>query len=179
MKTLHEKLVHIQVNLKANKSRKNTFGNYNYRSAEDILEACKPFLSELFVSITVNEELIPYADYPVIKSIASITDGKDVIEASSIVGVDENQKGMQTPQKFGSSSSYAKKYALGNLLLLDDTQDADATNKHDDYERSVIAKIQTIKTIDELLAYYNENASKFSKNIKIVNEFGKMKKILK
>jgi hypothetical protein len=65
-----------------------------------------------------------------IESTAVISDGKDKIEATAIVGVDLNQKGMQTPQQFGSASSYGKKYALGNLFLIDDTQDSDATNDH-------------------------------------------------
>ena len=63
-------------------------------------------------------------------STATITDGKDFMEATAIVGVDLNQKGMNTPQQFGSASSYAKKYALGNLFLIDDTADSDATNDH-------------------------------------------------
>ena len=67
---------------------------------------------------------------PIIKSTATITDGDNAIHATSIVGVDVNQKGMQAPQQFGSASSYAKKYALGNLFLIDDTQDSDATNNH-------------------------------------------------
>jgi len=67
---------------------------------------------------------------PIIKSTATITDGDNAIHATSIVGVDTNQKGMQAPQQFGSASSYAKKYALGNLFLIDDTQDSDATNNH-------------------------------------------------
>jgi len=67
---------------------------------------------------------------PVIESVATISDGKDAIRAKAIVGVDLNQKGMQVPQQFGSASSYGKKYALGNLFLIDDTQDSDATNNH-------------------------------------------------
>ena len=67
---------------------------------------------------------------PTIKSTATITDGKDSINSTAIVGVDLNQKGMQTAQQFGAASSYGKKYALGNLFLIDDTQDSDATNDH-------------------------------------------------
>jgi len=67
---------------------------------------------------------------PVIQTTATVTDGEGTIKATSIVGVDLNQKGMQAPQQFGSASSYAKKYALGNLFLIDDTQDSDATNNH-------------------------------------------------
>ena len=125
--TINEKLSKIQVEFKSKKSRFNSFGKYYFRSAEDILEATKPYLTELGVSVTINEELV---DTAVIKSTASITDGQDTIIATAIVGVDLDQKGMQMPQRYGAASSYGKKYALGNLFLIDDTQDSDATNDH-------------------------------------------------
>ena len=128
--TIYEKLSQIQTKFKSKKSRFNSFGKYYFRSAEDILEATKPFLLELGVTVTVNEELIATEPMPVIQSTATITDGEGTITAKSIVGVDLNQKGMQAPQQFGSASSYAKKYALGNLFLIDDTKDSDATNNH-------------------------------------------------
>ena len=128
---INEKLATIQTKFKSKKSRFNSFGKYNYRSAEDILEATKPFLLELGVSVTINEALEEVAGIPVISSTATITDGESLIEARAVVGVDLNQKGMNVPQQFGSASSYAKKYALGNLFLIDDTADSDATNKHD------------------------------------------------
>ena len=127
---LNEKLATIQTKFKSKKSRFNSFGKYNFRSAEDILEATKPFLLELGVSVKVEEELISNDSFPIIKSTASVSDGVDAIHATAIVGVDLDQKGMQMPQKFGSASSYGKKYALGNLFLIDDTADADATNNH-------------------------------------------------
>jgi len=128
--TIYEKLSKIQTKFKSKKSRFNSFGKYYFRSAEDILEATKPFLLELGVTVTVNEELIATEPMPVIQSTATVTDGEGTITATSVVGVDLNQKGMQAPQQFGSASSYAKKYALGNLFLIDDTQDSDATNNH-------------------------------------------------
>ena len=128
--TIYEKLSQIQTRFKSKKSRFNSFGKYYFRSAEDILEATKPFLLELGVTVTVNEELIATEPMPVIQTTATITDGEGKITATSVVGVDLNQKGMQAPQQFGSASSYAKKYALGNLFLIDDTQDSDATNNH-------------------------------------------------
>ena len=130
MKTLNEKLATIQTQFKSKKSRYNSFGKYNFRSAEDILEATKPFLLDLGVSVTVNEELVCTEPFPILKSIATISDGKDSIEAVAIVGIDLDQKGMQMPQKFGSASSYGKKYSLGNLFLIDDTADSDASNNH-------------------------------------------------
>ena len=126
--TLNQKLATIQTKFKSKKSRFNSFGKYYFRSAEDILEATKPFLLELGVAVTINEKLIEATPVPILESIATISDGEFFITAQAIVGVDLNQKGMQTPQQFGTASSYGKKYALGNLFLIDDTQDADATN---------------------------------------------------
>ena len=129
--TLHEKLAQIQTNFKSKKSRFNSFGKYNFRSAEDILEAIKPYLLKHGVTVTINEKLIISEPTPIIKTTAAIHDVKGMkIEAAAIVGVDLMQKGMQTPQQFGSASSYGKKYALGNLFLIDDTQDSDAANDH-------------------------------------------------
>ena len=128
--TINEKLATIQTKFKSKKSRFNSFGKYNFRSAEDILEATKPFLLELGVSVTINEEIISVDPLPMMQSTATVSDGDNAIHATSIVGVDLNQKGMNVPQQFGSASSYAKKYALGNLFLIDDTADSDATNDH-------------------------------------------------
>ena len=127
--TINEKLSKIQVEFKSKKSRFNSFGKYYFRSAEDILEATKPFLKELGVTVTVHEELVSF-DPPVMQVTARVSDGKDSIESKAVVGVDLDQKGMQMPQKYGAASSYGKKYALGNLFLIDDTQDSDATNTH-------------------------------------------------
>ena len=132
VKTLSEKLSAIQIEFKSNKSRYNSFGKYNFRSAEDILEGLKPFNAKYGVFFTINEDYLYSHELPVIISKAAIHDNltSEVIEVKAIVGVDLVQKGMQTPQAFGSASSYGKKYALGNLLLIDDTQDADASNTH-------------------------------------------------
>jgi hypothetical protein len=128
--TINEKLATIQTKFKSKKSRFNSFGKYNFRSAEDILEATKPFLLELGVTVTINEQIISVDPIPMMQSTASVSDGDNAIHATAIVGVDLNQKGMNVPQQFGSASSYAKKYALGNLFLIDDTADSDATNDH-------------------------------------------------
>ena len=129
--TINQKLATIQTEFKSKKSRFNSFGKYYFRSAEDILEAIKPFLLKYGVTVTVNEKLIVSEPTPVIKTTATIHDEKGMrISTSAIVGVDLMQKGMQTPQQFGSASSYGKKYALGNLFLIDDTQDSDASNDH-------------------------------------------------
>ena len=130
MKELNQKLAVIQTKLKAKKSSYNSFGKYYFRKSEDILEAIKPFLIEQGVTVTINEEIISVDPVPTMKSTATISDGENSIHATALVGVDLNQKGMQTAQQFGAASTYGKKYALGNLLLIDDTEDADATNNH-------------------------------------------------
>ena len=126
MKELNQKLAVIQTKLKAKKSSYNSFGKYHFRKSEDILEAIKPFLIEHGVTVTINEEIMATDPVPTIKSTATISDGENSIHATALVGVDLNQKGMQTAQQFGAASTYGKKYALGNLLLIDDTEDADA-----------------------------------------------------
>jgi hypothetical protein len=132
--TINEKLTQIQTEFKSKKSRFNSFGKYNFRSAEDILEATKPFLKELNVTVIITEELLTMkpgsSDQPVLKTVATLSDGENSLSATAIVGVDVDQKGMQMPQRYGAASSYGKKYALGNLFLIDDTQDSDATNTH-------------------------------------------------
>ena len=128
--TINDKLATIQTKFKSKKSRFNSFGKYYFRSAEDILEATKPYLLELGVSVTINEELIASDPMPILQTSATVSDGDNNIVATALVGVDLAQKGMQVPQQFGSASSYGKKYALGNLFLIDDTQDSDAVNTH-------------------------------------------------
>ena len=127
---INKKLATIQTEFKSKKSRFNSFGKYYFRSAEDILEATKPFLKELEVTVVITEELINIDKLPVLQTTATLSDETASVSATAVVGVDLNQKGMQTPQQFGAASSYGKKYALGNLFLIDDTQDSDATNTH-------------------------------------------------
>jgi hypothetical protein len=166
--SLPVKLSLIQSEFKANKSRFNSFGKYHFRSAEDILEALKPYNEKYQVYFTINEKLIDFQNteyavlqdkngsynsptaIPIIECKATIFDNNGINEISStaIVGVDLQQKGMQTPQAFGSASSYGKKYALGNLLLIDDTQDADATNTHSKEAKPEVIKPELVTGTD-------------------------------
>ena len=148
MKQLNQKLSVIQTELKAKKSSYNSFGKYYFRKAEDILEAVKPFLLRENVSVRLDEELI-HDTPPTIKSTAIISDGESSITATAIVGVDLTQKGMQTAQQFGAASSYGKKYALGNLFLIDDTADADSTNSHGKAAQ-IVNKAKPLITTDQL-----------------------------
>ena len=149
--TIYQKLSKIQQEFKSKKSRYNSFGKYYFRSAEDILEATKPFLKELDVTVTIQEDLISF-EPPVLKVTATVADDKNSLNAVAIVGVDLDQKGMQMPQRYGAASSYGKKYALGNLFLIDDTQDADATNTHGKKqtitEKAIISAQQLAKAKD-------------------------------
>ena len=159
MKELNQKLAIVQTKLKTKKTSYNAFGKYYFRKAEDILEAIKPFLLEQGISVILNEELVMTDPVPTIKSTATISDGTDAISATAVVGVDLNQKGMQTAQQFGAASTYGKKYALGNLLLIDDTEDADAGQKPSKAIDKIktaakpnITKDQMVKAIEYLLA---------------------------
>ena len=172
MKELNQKLATIQTKFKSKKSRYNSFGKYYFRSAEDILEATKPFLLELGISVTVTEELMGDCDVPIMKSTAIISDGENQITATAVVGVDLAAKGMQMPQRFGAASSYGKKYALGNLFLIDDTQDADASNSHGVVDKikakakPVITKEQMDKAKEYILAGGDVDAIKNKYKIK-------------
>ena len=133
--TILEKLQKIQVELKVTKNQTNAFGKYKYRSAEDILEAVKPFEDKYKVVFKITDELKELAGHVYVDSEAKVidtesTDRESSISSSAQAIIDFNAKGMQNPQKTGSASSYAKKYALGNLLLIDDNKDSDATNTH-------------------------------------------------
>ena len=163
---LNQKLSLIQKEFKANKSKFNSFGKYNFRSAEDILEALKPFNEKYQVSFIITESIIQlYSEtttVPMMESKATILDNNGIneISATAIIGVDLNQKGMQVPQQFGSASSYGKKYALGNLLLIDDTQDADASNKHEKTSSK------------EELKWLNKNTPEFKKAVEYLKNGG-------
>lgn len=167
MSELNKRLSFIQAKFKTKKSRYNSFGKYYFRSAEDILEAIKPYLSEYNLTVTIKERFIETGPVPIIESTAIISDGTDVIHATAIVGVDLNQKGMQTSQQFGAASTYGKKYALGNLLLIDDTADSDATNTHgkaasviERVTKPAITAVQLLKAQDYMKAGGDINAIK-------------------
>jgi len=125
-----EKLRKIQTELKAPKNQRNNFGKYNYRSCEDILEAVKPLLDKHKCTLTISDEVREVCGVLFVEAIVFISDGKDSAHTKAQAGIDPNRKGMDIAQSFGSSSSYARKYALNGLFLIDDTKDADASNTH-------------------------------------------------
>lgn len=118
----------IQKELKAPKGQKNTFGNYNYRSCEDILEAVKPLLGHAV--LTLNDEVVMIGDRFYIKATATLSDGTKSVFASAYAREAVEKKGMDVAQITGAASSYARKYALNGLFCIDDTKDADTTNNH-------------------------------------------------
>jgi hypothetical protein len=143
MKTLTEKLVYIQGRLKAPKNQRNNFGNYNYRNQEDILEAVKPLLQETGLTLTVKDEVKELGSIIYTDAVATLSDGEKQEYGQGQAGIDVSKKGMDMAQSFGSSSSYARKYALNGLFLIDDNKDADAkerlTKKHPKFQQVVQA----------------------------------------
>jgi len=125
-----DKLLLIQSELKAPKSQFNSFGKYKYRNCEDILEAVKPLLLKHKCTLTISDKVTGNEHLMIIEANATITDGTNTISVTAHAGIDTNRKGMDIAQSFGASSSYARKYALNGLFLIDDTKDADATNTH-------------------------------------------------
>jgi len=125
-----EKLRKIQAELKAPKNQRNNFGKYNYRSCEDILEAVKPLLDKHKCTLTISDEEREVCGVLFVEAIVFISDGTDSVHTKAQAGIDPNRKGMDIAQSFGSSSSYARIYALNGLFLIDDTKDADSTNTH-------------------------------------------------
>ena len=130
MSNIVEKLSAIQVELKAPKSNYNSFGKYNYRSCEDILEGVKPLLDKYRVALTLNDEIVLIGDRFYVKATATLYDGEQSLSATAYAREGNEQRGMSEAQLTGSTSSYARKYALNGLFSIDDTKDADATNDH-------------------------------------------------
>ena len=125
-----KELIAIQSELKAPKNQFNAFGKYKYRSVEDILEAVKPLLLKYECTLIIEDEVKEVGGIVFIESTASIQKDMEGRAVTAQAGIDINRKGMDVAQSFGSSSSYARKYALNGLFLIDDTKDPDSTNDH-------------------------------------------------
>ena len=180
--TIGEKLSLIQQEIKVAKSQFNAFGKYYYRSAEDILEAIKPFEEKYNVMFKVTDtlhsiETMGESPLVYVNSVASITDNitgtTEVAQGQALI--DFSAKGMQMPQRTGAASSYAKKYALGNLLLLDDTKDPDGTNEHGKGGAKAPTKPKSVPK--PLKAMTPEEVSKFVKAIED-GKFAQVEKFL-
>lgn len=148
MGNFNEKIVSIQSTLKAPKSQYNSFGKYKYRNQEDILEAVKPLLQEQGLTMNISDNVIEVAGVPVINAVVTVTDGESEISAMAQAGIDLNRKGMDIAQSFGASSSYARKYALNGMFLIDDTKDADSTNNHSKSKGKILTNDIKTKMIE-------------------------------
>ena len=126
--TIYEKMSDIQTRLKAPKSQYNSFGKYNYRNCEDILEAVKPLLNEHKLYINISDTVEHVGDRYYIKATVTVSDGENNIVSQAYAREEESKKGMDGSQVTGASSSYARKYALNGMFAIDDTKDSDTTN---------------------------------------------------
>ena len=130
IKTINSVLSLIQIHLKAPKDCYNAFGKYKFRNAQSVLENVKPMLELHGASLVLSDEIVAVGGRIYCKSTATLTVGNEEVSATAFAREAEEQKGMQPAQVSGSTSSYARKYALGGLLCLDDSDDDDATNAH-------------------------------------------------
>ena len=164
-----KELIKIQSELKAPKNQFNAFGKYKYRSCEDILEAVKPLLAKYECTLTIHDEVREVCGIPFIEATASIQKENEGRTVTAQAGIDINRKGMDIAQTFGASSSYARKYALNGLFLIDDTKDPDATNDH-----TPKAPVKTQPTEEQfayLVKYLNGNEAQRKQALEAVTKY--------
>lgn len=142
----------IQKELKAPKNQYNSFGKYKYRSCEDILEAVKPLLND--ATLVINDEMVVIGERYYIKATVTLTEGDKSISTTAYARESEEKKGMDSAQITGATSSYARKYALNGLFLIDDTKDADTMDNSKNEIEDLKKEADKIKTIDELKTFY-------------------------
>ena len=159
-----EKLIKIQNELKAPKNQFNAFGKYKYRSCEDILEALKPLLLKHNCTLTISDSIQEVGGLVFVSACVNISDGEKEEMVSAQAGINPDKKGMDISQSFGSSSSYARKYALNGLFLIDDTKDADTekpaqkpSSLTENDIKLIRGKIIVCKDTGELTKLYNSD----------------------
>ena len=137
--SVYKKLIEVQTKLKAPKNQYNSFGKYNYRSAEDILEAVKPLLKDVGATMILNDDIMLVGERYYVKTTARFIDidSGEVVEATGVAREEESKKGMDSSQLTGSTASYSLKRCLGNLYNIDDTKDSDTTNTHDKEKKTL------------------------------------------
>lgn len=177
-----EKILKIQQELKVPKNNRNTFGNYNYRSCEDIVEEAKPLCHREGLILTLSDEVVEVGGRVYVKATASIHDGKTSITVEGWAREAEVQKGMNEAQITGSASSYARKYALNGLFAIDDTKDADATNTHNKTPslstEQGCAKLAQAVTLDELKSIFMALPKNLQSDVEVVAMKDEIKKKL-
>ena len=149
-----DKLMRIQAKLKAPKGQRNTFGNYKYRSCEDILEAVKPLLTEEGCTLTLSDEIELIGDRYYIKATATLKSDKEEIQVSAYAREEQAKKGMDSAQVTGATSSYARKYALNGLFCIDDNKDPDT----DEYTKQKKKAQESAKAEEKITAEMEKNA---------------------
>ncbi|EOT6755750.1 ERF family protein [Escherichia coli] len=182
-KDLYKKLWLIQQQLKAPKSQRNNYGGYNYRSAEDILEAVKPLLEG--ITLTLDDEVVLIGDRFYIKATATLSDGEDEIKATAFAREEKEQKGMSAGQLTGATSSYARKYCLNGLFCIDDAKDLDSdayakqTGQQPRQQKAPPKQQQKAPpNPDEVLARFCDAAAKASDEKALKDIFAKCWKLL-
>lgn len=168
MKNITQKLIKVQSELKAPKGQKNTFGNYNYRSAEDILEAVKPLLSEQGLLMTITDIIEQIGERYYIQAKVILTDGEDTVEVTGYARESLNKKGMDDSQITGTASSYARKYAMNGLFLIDDTKDSDSNENRTEREnRAKKADVEAEREKQAKIAKLNDQ---YERALKAAND---------
>lgn len=173
---IREKLLNIQKELLVPKKQYNNFGKYNYRSCEDILETLKPLLEKNKCTLIIKDDLVYIGDRYYIKATATLADIEDTegkIETTAYAREEENKKGMDGSQVTGSTSSYARKYALNGLFCIDDIKDSDTTNKQ--VKKLSEAQIKRLYAISNKAGYNNEKLKqlvhkKYEKEIDVLTK---------
>jgi hypothetical protein len=165
-----KKIADIQSKLKAPKGQMNKFGGYKYRSCEDILEAVKPLLGDLV--LTISDDIVAVGDRVYVKATATLSDGEHTVSTTAFAREAETKKGMDEAQITGSASSYARKYALNGLFCIDDTADADATNDHG--KQAKVIDADQVAIINDLIDKTSTDLEKFLKafNVSSVEQLG-------
>ena len=167
---IFEKLLNVQIELKAPKGQYNSFGKYKYRSCEDILESLKPVLEKNKLTMFISDDIVCINNRNYVKATVHLVNNEklgEAVQVSALAREEETKKGMDGSQITGSSSSYARKYALNGMFAIDDTKDSDSTNTHgkdnsDDKEKLIKEITKDItqdddELLEKMLAYYKKN----------------------
>lgn len=170
---IYEKLTEVQNELKAPKSKYNSFGKYNYRSCEDILEAVKPILKAKRLAMTVKDDVFNIGDRFYIMATVTVFDceSDEKVTTTAYAREDADKKGMDGSQITGSSSSYARKYALNGMFAIDDTKDADSWNNHDK-DRTVEKKEAERATEEQVAKLRSLYKGKEDKLTELLDKYG-------
>lgn len=170
---LNQRVGDIQHKLKAPKGQYNSFGKYNYRSCEDILEGVKPLLKEHNLALLIDDEIVQIGERYYVKATAKITDGREIVSATAYAREPDTKKGMDESQITGATSSYARKYALNALLCIDDTKDADTmdnSKKPVQQTQETVYNWQTLKARATQVGISEDELKHYLKETLKVNE---------